>query len=76
MPSKAAVFVVVSFLLVTLIFGTSASAKPIKKGPIHCGGYGENSATPAQQITCCQEFTYSNGVTKTYCTACDNTQPP
>jgi hypothetical protein len=72
--SKPVILVVVSFLFVVLICSsTSASAKIIKQGPISCnpvrggGGY---------FVTCCQDFTYSNGVTKTYCTDCDNTQPP
>lgn len=74
---------IVLLIVVVLICGSSSSvsARPPKPGPIKCYGYGENAvggppSTPANRITCCQDFTYSTGVTKTYCTDCDNTQPP
>ena len=47
------------------------------KGAISCGGYGNDPVNnPAKRITCCQTFTYSDGVEVTYCAACDNTDPP
>jgi hypothetical protein len=79
MPSKAAVLVVISFLVIASIFSSSSSyvlAKPVaSKGSISCNPNplaGQHTA----KVTCCQTTTYTDNTSVTYCTDCDDTKPP
>jgi hypothetical protein len=85
MPNRknAVVLVVITILAVALIFSLysiPAVFARISKGPISCtptnatrGGEGST----IKQIRCCQTETDSTtGVSITYCTYCDDTDPP
>src|SRR5919199_6398051 len=73
--------IVISFLVVVLVCSSSGIAdvyarpKVVSKGSIDCVGKGD-AGSPAKQIACCQDWKYSDGLEVTYCTACDNTDPP
>jgi hypothetical protein len=83
MLSKVVVFVVASFLLVTLI--CSLVSLPIvfalkAIGPQSCTSHpnqlGPSGTIGVNLTLCCQSFTDSEGIEVTYCTACDDTNPP
>lgn len=79
MLSKAVVLVVASFLLVVLVF--SLVSIPVfarrSNGPITCHVPDIPYAPPLPpQIECCQTVTDSEGIAITYCTLCDDTEPP
>jgi len=76
MPSKAVVFVVVSLLAVALIFSSASQvlAKPRQAGPVTCRTVPTMAGNT--QAQCCQDRPGQYGHTVTWCTTCDNTNPP
>ena len=74
---KPITFVVISFLAIALILNSSyrfdVFAKPkLTRGPISCAPLINDD----RLVRCCQTQTDSAGLELTYCTFCDNTNPP
>ncbi|HET7149138.1 MAG TPA: hypothetical protein VFI73_11635, partial [Candidatus Nitrosopolaris sp.] len=82
MPTNTVVVGVACFLTVVVILSLysipSVSAKS-SKGPIACSPSGltrGGEGSTIKQVRCCQTSTDSEGITVTYCTYCDDTDPP
>jgi hypothetical protein len=77
-----AIVVVIAFVCSSTIitqhdvFAKKKKVTVVSRSETYCLGQGDNPTSPAKQIACCQDFTYSDGIEITWCSNCDNTQPP
>jgi hypothetical protein len=73
---EATISIVISLLVIVLVFSSVADvlAKP-RKPSITCRPVPTMAGNFSKQ-QCCQSTKISPGITLTYCTTCDNTNPP